>query len=380
MTWEVSANMDVRYEVRESVDLLDPANPTLSRLPGGGTSRGLRLVVVDRNVHHLYGNRIIAYFASTGIPISLVVIEGDEYNKTMGQVLRVMSALDDIGTKRISDPPIAIGGGVLLDVVGLAASLYRRGIPHIRVPTTLLSLVDTSVAAKTGVNFQGYRNRIGSYSPAPVTLIDPSFLATVPSRQISNGAGEILKLALIKDAELFEILEAEGPRLIDDSFQGPGAARSAIRRAIAGMIDELRGNLWEKDLERVVDYGHSFSPLVEMTYVTELLHGEAVTLDCLFSAVLAAGRGYLGEDDLLRAVLTAQRLNLPTWHRGFGDVALLQRALADTVLHRDGRQNLPLMTGIGRSTFVNDVTADEIALAAAHLERLSERTTPRVEV
>jgi len=219
-----------------------------------------------------------------------LVLFVSERNKSMDLVFRVLSELNHLGTSRRSDPPIAVGGGVLLDIVGLAASLYRRGIPYVRVPTTLVAQVDVSVAAKTGVNYEGYRNRLGSYSPPPLTLIDKSFLKTLGTREICNGLGEILKLALIKDAGLFELLEENGADLVADKLQGSGVPDIVIRRAIQGMVEELEPNLWERNLRRVVDYGHSFSPLIEMKALPELMHGEAVTLDCVFSAILGYGR------------------------------------------------------------------------------------------
>ncbi|WP_328345364.1 sedoheptulose 7-phosphate cyclase [Micromonospora sp. NBC_00421] len=369
--WEVRSTLDVSYEIRIAADLLNPENPTLLELPDGGIGSGERVVVLDHNLVGSYGSRIDAYFRARAVPHRTVVVSGGEQNKTMGQVFQIVSALNNAGTLRVGNPPIAIGGGVALDIVGLAASLYRRGIPHTRVPTTLLSLVDVSVAAKTGVNFQGYRNRIGSYSPPPLTLVDLSFLGTVPQRQISNGAGEMLKLGLIKDATLFELLEAGGPDLVNSRFQHSQTARHAIGLAIADMIEELRDNLWEKDLRRVVDYGHSFSPLVEMRHVHDLLHGEAVTLDCIFSAVIALRRGHLGHADLQRILDTARGLRLPVWHSAFGDAALLWQALSDTVRHRNGSQNLPLMAGIGRSLFINDLTFDEVATTVEHMRHLA---------
>jgi 3-dehydroquinate synthetase len=369
--WMISTQLDVRYEVCEAPGLLDLDNSTLAEILARDSRGGRRLVFVDSAVARLYGHRIKQYLKEYNIAHRLMELSGDEGRKTLGQVLQVISALNDVGTLRMSDAPVAIGGGVVLDVVGLATSLYRRGIPHTRVPTTLLAQVDVSVAAKTGVNFQGYRNRIGSYSPPPLTLIDPTFLHTVSARQITNGAGEIFKMGLIKDYSLFQLLESDGPALVANKFQFARAAE-AIGHAIAGMIDELKNNLWEKELLRAVDYGHSFSPLVEMRYVQELLHGEAVALDCMLSAFIAHGRGYLRNHDIDRIAATATGLGLPTWHPGFGDTDLLTQALADTVRHRNGNQNLPVMEGIGHATFLNDVSADEITHAAENLRRLSD--------
>ncbi|MET8546876.1 sedoheptulose 7-phosphate cyclase [Kitasatospora sp. NPDC004799] len=384
LRWTIQTQLPVAYEIVETPDLLDPANPELLSLPGGGTSTETRLVVLDHSVSDLYGERIRAYFDANRVPVAYLAMPGDERSKSIGNVLDVVAKLNEVGTNRLSSPPIVIGGGVLADVVGLAASLYRRGIPYIRVPTTLLGQVDVSVAAKTGINFGGYRNRLGSYSPPPRTLIDRGFLATVPHRQIRNGMGEIFKMALIKDLRLFELVEEYGADLIAARFQdgeatGPlpaGVADEVIGRAIAGMAEELQPNLWEKDLRRSVDYGHSFSPLVEMRALPELLHGEAVAMDCVFSAVLAAQRGLIDGADLDRITAAAVGLGLSPSHPLFCDVDLLTEALADTVRHRDGRQNLPVLTRIGAVCFLNDLTVAEIASAADHMGRLLDAARP----
>ncbi|WP_456785869.1 sedoheptulose 7-phosphate cyclase [Cellulomonas sp. P5_C5] len=352
------------YAVTESHDILDPLNAELA-----STCHPLRgeptTVIVDDRIDALVGTRLRAYFAERSIAARFLVMESAEEMKTLTSVQAVARDLNVAGTLRATNPPIAIGGGAMLDVVGLAASLYRRGVPYVRVPTTLLGQVDVSVAAKTGINFDGYRNRLGSYTPPLKTVIDRSFLATLPRRQLVNGMGEILKMALVKDARLFEVLEARGRDLVDTSFDLGDVADEVIRRAITGMVEELAPNLWEKDLRRCVDYGHSFGPLVEMRALPELLHGEAVALDCLFSACLAVERGLLDHAEVLRIARVAQDIGLPVRHALFEDRALLWEALEDTVRHRDGNQHLPVLTSIGRHTFLEDVTPAQVGAASA---------------
>merc|ERR1719502_251952 len=114
----------------------------------------------------------------------------------MDLVLRVAQAMSDFDVDRRSEPVLAIGGGVTLDVVGLASTLYRRKVPWIRVPTTLLAYVDASVGAKTGVNFSGAKNRLGAYVPPTAALLDPVFFKTQSEREIAQGLSEIMKMAL----------------------------------------------------------------------------------------------------------------------------------------------------------------------------------------
>jgi 3-dehydroquinate synthase len=116
---------------------------------------------------------------------------------------------------------------------------------------------------------------------------------------------------------------------------------------VQGMIEELENNLWEKNLERCVDYGHSFSPIIEMKSlvdpnIPELLHGQAVTLDVIFSSILSYNRNYLSLNDVKRIIDTAKNMNLPTYHVSFTDPLLLFESLQDTTKHRNGNQNLPI--------------------------------------
>merc|ERR1719440_1432459 len=106
-----------------------------------------------------------------------------------------------------------------MDIVGFAASIYRRRTPYIRVPTTLMGYVDASVGAKTGVNFANKKNKLGAYLPPALTLLDPRFLSSLDSRQLANGAAEIVKMAIVKDPELLELLAKHGPELIEYKFQ-----------------------------------------------------------------------------------------------------------------------------------------------------------------
>lgn len=377
-SWTVRNVQPVEYDVMLCDNVLDPANPSIL---GTTTTSGLRrLVVTDSNVDRLFGDAIRAYFTANGVEHRVLVLEPGETAKTVEASLQVTRAMDEFGVDRRREPVIAIGGGVLLDVVGFACSVYRRATPFIRVPTTLIGLVDAGVGVKTGVNSNGHKNRIGTYFAAERTLLDRSFLTTLPERHVSNGLAEILKIALIKDEALFDLLETAGPEVLAEKLQhrnGSDPALEIIDRAIHGMLAELQPNLWEKTLERVVDYGHTFSPSLEMVALPALLHGEAVCIDMALTTVLAEKRGLVSELDRHRILELMHRLKLPTWHP-LMTADLLQKALADTVRHRDGQQRLPLPVGIGNACFVNDVTRDEIAAAAGALEDAALALGPAV--
>src|SRR5205823_4501971 len=159
-----------------------------------------------------------------------------------------------------------------------AASIYRRGTPYIRVPTTLVAMVDAGVGVKTGINYRGNRNRIGTYFSPLASFIDRSFLLSLPDRHLRCGMAEILKVGIARDPRLFDLIETWGAALLRDRLQS-AEGEEVMRRAIDGMLAELEPNLWERSLERAMDLGHTFGPVLEASTRGDLLHGEAVALD-----------------------------------------------------------------------------------------------------
>ncbi|MGW0615350.1 sedoheptulose 7-phosphate cyclase [Streptomyces sp. NPDC002788] len=379
--WTVEAVRQVRYHLVSSDHLFSPDNTTLlTGCPDAPLRAGeRRLVVIDENVDALYGARIREFFAFHAIEITVLALRADETVKQWDAVSRVVDAMNDFGIDRRREPVIAIGGGVLTDMVGFAASLYRRGTPYIRIPTTLIGLVDAGVGVKTGVNYDTGKNRLGTYAAATATFLDRSFLRSLDLRHISNGLAEILKMALIRSEELFELLEARGPEVRADRFQGSTsdlaqAADAIVAESIHLMLEELQPNLWESALERCVDYGHTFSPTIEMHALPELLHGEAVVIDMALTTALSALRGDVSQAQADRIFSVIRALGLPLWNDVLDDPGLLEAALRDTVRHRDGRQRLPLPVGIGRHRFVNDVDPAELRAATELLRGRAQAT------
>ena len=378
-TWRVQAVQPVSYDIRLVPGLLDPSNGVLA--VAGMTdapSSARRLLILDSTVDDLYGRQIRGYFAARHANHLTSVLRVSEETKTMDSVFAVARELDRFGLARRNEPIVAFGGGVLLDIVGLAANLFRRGTTYIRVPTTLVGLVDAGVGIKTGVNFDNHKNRLGTYFAPGLTLLDPGFLTTLDERQLSNGLAEVLKVGLAKDRHLFGLLEAHGRRLLATRFQATGddahdgVAFKVLCRAINGMLEDLQPNLWEQRLERTADYGHSISPVVEMRALPDLLHGEAVTIDMAVTTMVAWRRGMVGRFERDRILDVMRCLKLPLWHE-VCESELLAEALMHTTQHRAGRQRLPLPIGIGDVAFVNDVQVVELSQAAADLREAQPR-------
>ncbi|WP_258341741.1 sedoheptulose 7-phosphate cyclase [Saccharopolyspora gregorii] len=364
--WRVRARQPVGYDVRVLTGLLSPSNSALADACGTAPGRSPRcLLIVDDSVDVLHGDRLRAYFEAWSIDVKWHVVPGGEQSKNLDEVVAITEAMTGMGILRRSEKVVAVGGGAVLDVAGMAAGLYRRGVPYVRVPTTLIGQVDAGIGVKTGINHGTHKNRLGSYYAPEVALIDPEFLRTVPKRHIANGLAEIVKMALIKDAALFDLLELAVHDLDAAAFadgEPGGPAVEIMSRAIGGMLDELEPNLWEEVLERSVDYGHTFSPSLELRADPPLLHGEAVAVDMAVCVALAHNRGMLGTADADRAIGLLRAAGLPVTDPVF-TTDLLVEALRDAVKHRDGEQRIPLTDGIGSATFVHDITREELGEA-----------------
>jgi 3-dehydroquinate synthetase len=378
MSWSVEATLPISYQVRQTPRLLDPDSDALARYAFDGPSNR-RLVIIEQRVYHLYGAQLLDYLRHRRLRGHLVCVNAAEADKDLGLSMRLIRAINDFGIDRRQEPLIVIGGGVILDVAGWVASMYRRGTPYIRIPTSLIAQVDAGVGIKTGVNHDNHKNRLGSYHPPLVSLVDTGFLATLPPRHVSNGLAEIAKLALMRDERLWRLLETHPGQLVDSAL---GSRDHTVRqigtevmgRAIDGMLSELRTNLWEKNLRRPVDFGHTFSPAIEMAGLPDLLHGEAVAVDIALSCCIAAHRGLLTESALDSVLRTLTHLGLPVWHRTC-QARLVHAGLAEAVRHRGGRQLLPLPVAPGRHVFVDDVTPDQLDHALHRLAQIHQAGT-----
>lgn len=353
----------VGYEVVNAPNIFHRQNSAL--LSVGRTENARRFVVVDSNVEKHYSAAIRDYFSYHHVESKIVTFPAGEENKTADHYLSIIRELDAFPIHRRDEPIIAIGGGVLTDVVGFVASSYRRGVPHIKVPTTLMGYVDASVGIKTGINFNGNKNRVGTFHAPQMVLLDKFFLKTLPRRHILNGVCEIIKLAIIKDAELFRLLEVYGAQSVDAHFQDE-QGDIILDRAIAGMLEELQSNLFEEELARKVDFGHTFSYGLETRHEAHLFHGEAVLLDILVSTLIARARNLLSEEESGRIFHLTHTLGI-TLDTSVLDPHLLWQSLTERTYHRNGLQRVPMPRGIGNCIFLNDITRDEIESASKAL-------------
>jgi len=358
-------NFDLLY-----VDgVFEPANGELAER---FAPLGRCLMIVDDNVAELYGTRIEDYFEHHGIDLTMVAVQIAETDKSLATMEHLIDAFGDFGLRR-KEPVLVVGGGLTTDVAGFACSVFRRGTNYVRIPTSLIGLIDASVAIKVAVNHRELKNRLGAYHASGTVLLDFSFLATLPTAQVRNGMAELVKIGVVGNAKVFELLDAHGEELLRTHFgQRDGTpelralGRELADAAIRSMLDLEVPNLHELDLDRVIAYGHTWSPTLELSPDTPMLHGHAVNIDMALSATLAAARGYISEQALDRILALMSRLGLAV-DSPYLTAELLHDATRSIIQTRDGLLRAPVPRPIGRCFFVNDLDADELdSVLAAH--------------
>ena len=312
------------------------------------------LVFISPSIDRLYRRDIsnyIKHFFAIKINKPFVIPTGEK-NKNIETVLKVCSLARAAGVER-KTIFIGIGGGILTDIVAFAASMFRRGTDCIRIGTTLIGQVDASIGIKCGVNLGKSKNLLGAFHPSYKVIIDHHFLTTLPIRHIRCGLAEIIKLAIVRDNTLFKLVEENYQGFVENRV-GTNASIVIVDRSITRMVSELATNPTEKNLKRVVDFGHTFSPHIEAASNFQISHGEAVGMDLALTCVIANKLGYLSSNSLHRILHLLKKVGLPLLDEIINPTELYS-SLHHIQLHRGNMLNLPIPTSIGTCEFIDDL-------------------------
>jgi 3-dehydroquinate synthase len=282
------------YEVRIEEGLVNRAAEALAPFARDG-----RLIVIsDEPVWAAQGERLVRGCA--GLEIIPIVVPPGEGSKSWSTLSQLVDRLLELGIER-SDHVVAFGGGVIGDLVGFAAAIVNRGCGFVQIPTTLLAQVDSSVGGKTAINVAAGKNLVGAFHQPSLVLIDPACLDTLDLRQIRAGYAEIVKYALIQDADFFEWLESNGASVLE----GDGdARRHAIATAVAGKARIVAEDERETSGRRaLLNLGHTFGHALEAEagFSDRLLHGEAVAVGMALAFDFSVRRGLCPPHDAERA-------------------------------------------------------------------------------
>jgi 3-dehydroquinate synthase len=359
-------------------NLFDPANPVLAKVmrPAAGLAPKLLVAVEAGLLDHRPDlcERIIAYARRHELQLveAPVLLEGGEVIKRSWEgVERVLEAINRGDIDRHSYV-VAVGGGAFLDTVGFAAAIAHRGVRLIRVPTTVLSQNDSGVGVKSAINYFGKKNWLGSFAPPFAVLNDSNFLESLSERDWRAGMAEAVKIALIRDATFFEILEKDALKLIARSMP---AMRRLVQRCALGHMAHIRegGDPFEMGSARPLDHGHWSAHRLEALSGWEIRHGEAVAIGLALDAIYARRMGFLAEADGGRVLALLTALGFELWApqleaRDANGRLQLIVGLEEFRQHLGGQLTITLIEGIGRGFEVHEMDAEVIAASLAELK------------
>jgi 3-dehydroquinate synthase len=308
------------------------------------------LVLTNCTIAPLYLDSVVA--GLHGFDHRSLILEDGEQFKTFANVERILDALAGFGASRDATL-IALGGGVIGDIGGFAAACWMRGIDFVQMPTTLLAMVDSSVGGKTGVNLAAGKNLAGAFHQPRAVVADTRTLATLPVREFRAGLAEVVKYGAIRDAAMFEWIEAHAEALLarDEDTLVETIARSCAHKAAVVARDER-----EQTERALLNFGHTFAHAIEVeSGYGRLLHGEAVAIGMVQAAQLATRLGRAPAADAARLRALLQGLGLPTdpprdcaAERLVGHMRLDKKSLS-------GCLRLILWTGLGAADVVSGV-------------------------
>jgi 3-dehydroquinate synthase len=348
------------YEVRVEAGLLAELVPNCR----GKLRKRAVPIVTDANVHAAWGEVVEAALRDHGHEPHWRVLPAGEQTKAWDTLAATVDWLLDQGVER-GDHVLALGGGVIGDLTGFAASILKRGCQFIQLPTTLLAQVDSSVGGKTAINTRAGKNLVGAFHQPALVLADLAVLDTLPERELRAGYAEVVKYGLIGDADFFTWCEQNGAALLAGNSRDReyAVAHSVAHKARIVAEDERETS----GTRALLNLGHTFGHALEAEtgYSADLLHGEAVAIGMVLAARFSARAGFMPEVSAERIAAHLETVGMPSELRQLG-IDCDGKALAAHMLHdkKMDAGSLPfvLMKGIGKAYLDRDVSIDDVAV------------------
>ncbi len=340
------------YDISIGRGLLD----STGQIATGLLKRKRCAVVTDSNVAPLHARPVLDSLARSGIEATLITVPAGESSKSMTVVEDVCRQMLRAGLDRQSFL-IALGGGVIGDLAGFAASIFLRGIPFIQMPTTILSQVDSSVGGKTGVNTPEGKNLLGTFAQPALVVADLDTLQTLPPREYHEGFAEIIKHAAIRDAAMFQAISAV--------FSDRSGLADLIQRNVA-----IKARIVEEDehettgTRALLNFGHTIGHAIEASVpYGELLHGEAISLGMVAAARLSSEICGLPQAAVDQIIGLLQRFHLPTkLPASISDASIIEHMRHDKKFS-EGKIRFVLLHGLGEAFVSHDVSMSHIERA-----------------
>ena len=347
---------DRAYDIVIGRDVLPSLGTRIAALrPGARTA-----IVTDRAVAAHWLAKVEAALAEAGIASSRIVVGEGEASKSYAVLQEVCEALIAAKIER-NDLVIALGGGVVGDLAGFAASIVRRGVDFVQVPTSLLAQVDSSVGGKTGINSPQGKNLVGAFHQPVLVVADTAVLDTLPQRQFRAGYAEVAKYGVLGDAGFFAWLEANYAEI----FSGGAAREHAIATSCRAKAAIVARDERETGDRALLNLGHTFGHALEAAtgFSDRLFHGEAVAIGMALAADFSAQLGMIAVSDADRVRRHLASVGLPTHlqdiagfqQEGLADADALMALMAQDKKVKRGRLTFILLEAIGKAVIANDV-------------------------
>lgn len=333
------------------------------RLIAGRLGKGRCGIVTDANVAKYHLAELEASLKAEGRWKGSIVLPAGEASKSFAQLAPLCSQLLEMELER-GDMVVALGGGVIGDLAGFAASILRRGVRFVQVPTSLLAQVDSSVGGKTGINTPQGKNLIGTFHQPGLVIIDTDVLETLPDRELRAGYAEVAKYGLLGDADFFDWLEANASKLFDGDL--PARLR-AIETSVAMKARIVIADEREAGERALLNLGHTFGHALEAWtgYSGRLLHGEGVSIGMCLAFRLSEKLGLCAPGTAERVTAHLAAAGLPTRISDIpgGEMptpARLLQLMEQDKKVQDGRLTFVLVRGIGQAFVTRDVGRDDV--------------------
>ena len=339
--------------------------PRAGALVSGIFSPGVRLMIVSQKNLAAYLRPIVSSLSKKGFEVHIHWLPKGEVAKSGEELFRLSRALLAKGFER-RDGIVAVGGGVVGDLAGFAASVYLRGIRYVNVATTLLAQVDSAIGGKTAIDLKEGKNLMGSFWPPALVISDVNVLRSLPSRELCAALGEVVKYGVIRDPALFRLLEVNGKKILrkdPDILEKIVLGCAGIK---AGVVS--RDEFETKGERAILNYGHTFAHGIEGALGYHgLVHGEAVAIGMMMAAQLAAELGLCSEDLPWRQLKLLVSFKLPVSIKRFNlnTEAILKAMMKDKKKNR-GTLIFVLPRRAGQVTLEKNIPHDKIRLILRH--------------
>jgi len=337
------------YDIITGTNLFEKAARYIRILNTGNSA----YIITNLMLKAKYGDSLLRAFKSAGFQVKFKTIADSEESKSIRSASSVINDLASFDRrKRVFI--VAFGGGVVGDLSGFVASIYKRGIPYFQIPTTLLAQVDSSIGGKTGVDLERGKNLVGTFYQPRAVFCDMALLRSLNKRQIKSGLAEVIKYGVIKDPKLFKYLEknyrkiiALNPKVLEFIVE-----KSSGIKALIVQKDERE----EKGIRTVLNFGHTFGHAIECAgNFKSYNHGEAVAIGMIAAADLSVALGLAGEDTLKRIVALIHSVGLPVKIKGLPVSRIIDAHYQDKKFI-GSRNKFVLIKGIGRTAIKENIS------------------------